>query len=1812
MKHVALSFTLLALAVASAQATSYTWDAGGANQNWRTVGNWDPESPTPVWASDTFLIGSGFTAVTDGGGSYFNGALTLEGQLNVNDNWVAAQNLILNGGTLANVRTDETQIYNTAGQISVNDADAGEGVTTSYLHVANASGTLRLNTKVNAGVGGSGNLQKTGSGLLILNGAQTGGTWAGTMTINGGRVRLENSTTFLGSGSLEVDADELDLSSFNSGTVKVLTGGVATNTNNAGRTSTLRLQGGTLQGYNNWNIGDGGSTSKIYVDNDSTLKGSVANQYMYIYAQLNGAGNLNVVGPGLVGLNNNLAGNTYSGIITIAEGGTLRMANRLGLSGGTINVENATGLMYVGDGFTSGTVNIKTNGILENDNNNAPVYNLHLQGGTVRGYNNWSIGDGTANSKIYVDNASTLQGKVAGQYMYISAQLNGSGGLNVTGPGWVGLNYGLAASTYAGGIITVAPDGHLRMNNQYGLAGGTISLDGTSGQFQLGSGFLNGKVEVNTGGVAEADNTGDGAPAYALYLKGGTLRGVTNNARVGNNSTNSKIYVDSASTIGTSAAVTSGNWLYIRSQFNGSADLNITSATSGAGVMLGYNALSTTYTGTISVDGSSKLRMENANGLSGGTISLGTGSGLFQLGEGFANGKVVAAAGGIVEADLTDWRQAAQLRLDGGTLRAYNGAATYYAGHYNTNSKLYVDSASSITAPNASGALTIGAQLQGAGGLTVNGPGWVNLQNNVAGSTYSGTIQLAANGNLRMNHANALSGGTILLTQGLFRLGEGWATGKVIVDDGGVAEADLSDWRNAVELRLDGGTLRSYNGNADYYVGTYNSTSKLYVDSTSTLQGSYAGRYLHIGSQLNGSGDLNVTGPGWVQLNNTVAGTTYSGTIGIAAGGSLRIGQNAGLSGGTIEVDNPTGLLRLGEGFATGRVLVQTGGVAEADHGSDRIAKELRLQGGTLRSLDGAADYRVGDNSANSMIYVDNASTIQATRSGYSFWLSSKITGSETITKTGAGQLYFNGISNNAATFTGDWDIQQGYLTLSNPSGGTWKGENLGSGATVNIAGGAYLRFTDNNSNNRWELTKNLAGTGTVQLTETSDRIIITRNAANTFGGISPGNSAGTLTFNWTVAPNTNAQLDFAKNASGDRAVWYVEAVDATSYDKVVSNGYLGAIANAKLVVDPTKPIAEAMTIYQGIASQNLSTLAFGEVSWMYDTTGTVNYNTDGTITLTNILPVLWSTASGSWNVTGNWDRLLPTSNTMAGVWNGGVSEVNTAQDVLCLTVQNADSRVNIVSAGSLNAGRSVEVRSGGTMSIDGAMTTPLFNSVGTTNLNAGATGSIATLNVSGGTTTIKTGSGFGYTNVNVIGGSSAGGNLAVDDATVDVTAMVVGTTDQTAATATITDSTVTAGSVAVRRSNSALAPSLLTVASGGELVLADTAAYIADVGSYDTGRYVLSAGGKIHFTSEIDLATFHAQTEWNGGVLVVDGTLTNYHNRNLAAGQIVDFGSTGDLASGSANRLYLRGGEIRFGDGYVRDTRLQMTEDLGTIVVSGGALSSMPGTISASVTLQGALATWNTGNATLGSGTVLALVDGAKATVGVGKFLNVDQVAFGGTGGTVELAGGYLIHGAAELAMGAGALITGNGQVLVGSAGIDLGSTGDEGSLLGTGAGLVVYGDIRGNGSVVNTTVYGNVSVGHSPGVMTMDDTTLSGSSILAMELGGTDQSLYDQVVLPGLLTVQSGATLDVSWYDGFEGSLGDTFTLFSLAGGSISGTFDVILPTFSDPGLNWNTSALYSSGTISVVPEPATMALLSIGGLLILARRRGRREHE
>ena len=111
-----------------------------------------------------------------------------------------------------------------------------------------------------------------------------------------------------------------------------------------------------------------------------------------------------------------------------------------------------------------------------------------------------------------------------------------------------------------------------------------------------------------------------------------------------------------------------------------------------------------------------------------------------------------------------------------------------------------------------------------------------------------------------------------------------------------------------------------------------------------------------------------------------------------------------------------------------------------------------------------------------------------------------------------------------------------------------------------------------------------------------------------------------------------------------------------------------------------------------------------------------------------------------------------------------------------------------------------------------------------------------------------------------------------------------------------------------------------------------------------------------------------------------------------------------------------------------------------------------------------------------------------------------------------------------------------------------------------------------------------------------------LGPSSTTLLELAGTAAGQYDRLLVAGELEV-SGA-LEVQLLDGFAPTSDTGFQIFAAT--DLSGEFSsLVLPDLLG-NLSWDSSRLYSNGTLSVIPEPAPLSLLAVAMLMACRRRR------
>ena len=98
-----------------------------------------------------------------------------------------------------------------------------------------------------------------------------------------------------------------------------------------------------------------------------------------------------------------------------------------------------------------------------------------------------------------------------------------------------------------------------------------------------------------------------------------------------------------------------------------------------------------------------------------------------------------------------------------------------------------------------------------------------------------------------------------------------------------------------------------------------------------------------------------------------------------------------------------------------------------------------------------------------------------------------------------------------------------------------------------------------------------------------------------------------------------------------------------------------------------------------------------------------------------------------------------------------------------------------------------------------------------------------------------------------------------------------------------------------------------------------------------------------------------------------------------------------------------------------------------------------------------------------------------------------------------------------------------------------------------------------------------------------------------------------FDAIDVRGTLTISPTATLTLTYIDGYTPQVGNTFQFlnFSVVDGQFLFNNDI------GGGLSWDTSNLYTTGEMTVIPEPSTWALLGMGAAMTLwfGRRRALR---
>lgn len=511
------------------------------------------------------INGAGFTQTLAGANTYTGTTLINAGTLAITNatglGSAAGGTSVAAGATLNinNVTISNGEALTLEG-LGVSGAGALTGTNTARINQSlinlvgdtTLGGAGTLNLDGNTVIGGAFNLTKTGTGTLVLGGANL---YSGKTIINAGTVSI-NSIANVGGGSSALGAP----TTVGNGTID-LAGTLTYTGSGSASDRIINLTGaGIINGSGTGALNlSGGVTG---TNQNLTLSGTAtgANASIESGVIATGSGTLTKSGTGIWSLS---GANTYSGQTSITAG-TLRVNNianvgsgssalgaPVSVANGTINLGTAT-LAYVGAGDTSDRViNLTGSGIIDSSGTG----NLNLTGG-ITGTQNLTLTGSTNATETGIISTNTGNVTKTGAAIWHLAGANTYSGLTTISVGTLqiqnamGLGSTVGATSVASGATLIIDNiaignESLNLNNGAILNGigtasldGNISLIGTLGTSRTisttnaaDSISLNGTINGNApliltgpGNIIFANTVGDSSPVRTITSNvGGTL-----------------------------------------------------------------------------------------------------------------------------------------------------------------------------------------------------------------------------------------------------------------------------------------------------------------------------------------------------------------------------------------------------------------------------------------------------------------------------------------------------------------------------------------------------------------------------------------------------------------------------------------------------------------------------------------------------------------------------------------------------------------------------------------------------------------------------------------------------------------------------------------------------------------------------------------------------------------------------------------------------------------------------------------------------------------------------------------------------------------------------------------------------------------------------------------------------------------------------------------------------------------------------------------------------------------------------------------
>ncbi|MFD0894877.1 autotransporter-associated beta strand repeat-containing protein [Luteolibacter ambystomatis] len=727
-----------------------------------------------------------------------------------------------------------------------------------------------------------------------------------------------------------------------------------------------------------------------------------------------------------------------------------------------------------------------------------------------------------------------------------------------------------------------------------------------------------------------------------------------------------------------------------------------------------------------------------------------------------------------------------------------------------------------------------------------------------------------------------------------------------------------------------------------------------------------------------------------------------------------------------------------------------------------------------------------------------------------------------------------------------------GLASTNNLTGITVNGITFASGAGAFVIGGNSFSLGGNIVNNSASLqTINNA------IALTANRTVNTATGDITLGGAITGSfgliktGAGKLTLSGTGG---TSQL-----AVGDGAAGGTAELSGGAWTQA------GTITNMGLVVGNGAGSSGALTISGG-------THTFGGDNYSnavrIGTTTAAGQTANGSLTITGGLVKVGTT--GTLDAAVNLGTQISGGGTSTGTLNISGGEMQIAGRLL-MGANNAANTATVTLSGTgvLNMTRTGSTSDRGQIRMGAGASTVNFN--GGTYIASGlySSDSSTTSNVYFNGSEIR---------ANASGGSFGNGGTA--NFRIETGGLVFNTNGFDTTIGTALKNSLTTTGAFTKNGNGQLSLTAANTYTGTTTVNGGTLRF-ANSGSLGANAaVVMQAGTTLRFdrndtfgdATSVPTVTVTA----NNGATITNGNFFN----NLSS---VTLNGSSLVSNGGANANY------------------QAFKLSGTVTATGSSgisVSGSPGNANTQIHLGGNAANSQTTFSVTGVADSLSVSAVLRngVTGGSGAVVTAGLIKTGA--GTMTLSGVNTYGGATsinqgKLALGGSGSIAASTTINIASgAFLDVSGTSSTWSL-GSGQTLT------GNGTVTgNATISGTVAAGNSIGALAFSNTLTL--------LGTVNAELDASLVTADLVTagnIAFGGTLNAANLGGTLDQ-GQTYNLFDFT--SASGAFDTVnLPTLTN-GLSWDTSSLYTQGTISIVPEPTAAFALPMGLTLLLGVRR------